>query len=283
MGDKGNPMHIIVCLKQVPDTTEVKIDPKTNTLIRQGVPSIANPFDVNAIEAAMSIKDTYGAKLTVISMGPPQAKEALRKGISFGADQAILISDRVFAGADTLATSYALSQVILKLKQADGLDLVICGKQAIDGDTAQVGPGIATRLNLTQLTYVSKIRSIDVKNRKIIVERKHEDGIEIVEGALPALLTVVKEINTPRYATLPNLIKAIQYEPLTWSKNDFEAEPSKLGLEGSATWVEKIFTPSLRAAGSIFYSDKEGFENEIKNIAGKLKDTVNETKKMICI
>lgn len=275
-------MHIVVCLKQVPDTTEVKIDPKTNTLIREGVPSIANPFDLNAVETALAIKDAYGAKVTVISMGPPQAKEALNKAVSLGVDQAILLSDRAFAGADTLATSYALSQAILKLKEKEGLDIVICGKQAIDGDTAQVGPGIATRLNLTQLTYVSKVKSIDIKNQTISIERKLEEGIEIISAKLPALLTVVKEINKPRYATLPNLIKSVSYEPIVWGKNELNADSSKLGLQGSPTVVEKIFTPPLRGGGQIIEAKTEDFDETFRKMVDSIKMKIEENRKVVC-
>ncbi|MEK7375770.1 MAG: electron transfer flavoprotein subunit beta/FixA family protein [Candidatus Margulisiibacteriota bacterium] len=275
-------MHIIVCLKQVPDTTDVRIDPKTNTLIREGVPSIANPFDISGVEAALSLRDSHSVKITVISMGPPQAKEALRKAIAMGADQAILLSDRVFAGADTLATSYTLSQAILKIKDIEGLDLVICGKQAIDGDTAQVGPGIATRLGLTQLSYVSKIRKVDLENHNILVERKLEEGIEIIEGRLPALLTVVKEINKPRYATLPNLIKSVSYEPLVWEKEDLILDLARTGLDGSPTVVEKTFTPSLRGGGEVINAGDDGFENKLDTMVSGLKMKITENRKIVC-
>lgn len=276
-------MHIVVCLKQVPDTTEVKIDRKTNTLIREGVPSIVNPFDLNAVEAALALKDKYGAKVTVISMGPPQAKEVLRRAIALGADQTVLLSDRSFAGADTLSTSYTLARAIEKLKESDGLDLVICGKQAIDGDTAQVGPGIATRLNLTQLTYVSKIESIDIKEKYITVEKKHENGIETLRGSLPALLTVVKEINKARYASLPFLIKSLQYEPLVWNAKDISADSSKIGLEGSPTAVETIFSPPLREGGNIFNSGSGNYEKEFNGLIDVLKKIVSEEKsKPVC-
>jgi electron transfer flavoprotein beta subunit len=275
-------MHIVVCLKQVPDTTEIKIDPLTNTLVREGVPSIANPFDLNAVEAALSLKDKYSAKVSVISMGPPQAKTALRRAISMGADQAILLSDRGFAGADTLATSYTLAQTIRKLKETDGLDLVICGKQAIDGDTAQVGPGIATRLGLTQLSYVSQIRELDLQNKKIVVERKLEEGIEIVEGRLPALLTVVKEINSPRYAKLPDLIHSIEYEPLVWTKDSFSLDLARTGLKGSPTSVVKTFTPPLRGTGEMFKAGSPTFAADLKGVLAELKVVINENRKVVC-
>ncbi|MHB9155547.1 MAG: electron transfer flavoprotein subunit beta/FixA family protein [Endomicrobiales bacterium] len=275
-------MHIVVCLKQVPDTTDVKIDRETNTLIRDGVASIANPFDLNAVETALEIKATCGAKVTVISMGPPQTKEALRRAVAMGADQAILLSDRSFAGADTLATSYTLSMAIAQLRESEGLDLVICGKQAIDGDTAQVGPGIATRLGLTQLTYVVKVRSIDPGEGTIVVERKLEDGIEIVRGRLPALLTVVREINKTRYPALPELIQSLTYEPAVWNKASFAADASKLGLEGSPTAVETIFTPPLRGGGSMLFHGQDGFEQALGAVIAKMKIVVEENRKNGC-
>ncbi len=241
-------MKIVVCIKQVPDTTDVKIDPATNTLIREGVPSIPNPYDVHALEMALEIKDSDPqTNITVISMGPPQAKEVLKKAISLGADEGILLTDRSFAGADTLATSYALSAAISKLEP----DLVLCGKQAIDGDTAQVGPGIATRMGYTQLTYVSKIIKADLDNKEIIVERKLEDGIETLSAKLPALITVVKESNSIRYASLPNLMKSLTIEPKTWTKDDLSVDAQFLGLKGSPTFVVKIFTPPLKEGGNL--------------------------------
>ncbi|MGB9629306.1 MAG: electron transfer flavoprotein subunit beta/FixA family protein, partial [Thermodesulfobacteriota bacterium] len=183
-------MKIVVCIKQVPDTTDVKIDPKTNTLIREGVASICNPFDEYAIEEALLIREKHGGEVHVITMGPPQAVDILKNALAVGADKVYLISDKAFAGADTLATAYTLSKTIQTIGE---VDLVICGKQAIDGDTAQVGPGIATRLGIPQLTYVSKIREINLEKKKIIVERLLEHGREVVESSLPSLLTVVKD------------------------------------------------------------------------------------------
>jgi electron transfer flavoprotein beta subunit len=194
-------MDILVCVKQVPDTTEVKIDPKTNTLIRQGVPSIVNPFDKNAVEAALQLKEKHGGKVTVISMGPPQAKDALKECLAMGADEAALISDRAFGGADTLATSYTLAAGIRKLGK---FDVIICGKQAIDGDTAQVGPEIAEYLDIPQITYVAKV---EVNGDIARVEREHEEGYEIIETTLPVLLTVVKSINEPRFPTVKGTMK----------------------------------------------------------------------------
>lgn len=250
-------MHIAVCIKQVPDTTEVRIDPKTNTLIREGVPSIINPFDVHAIEEAVRLRDKYGGRVTVISMGPPQAKEALKRSVSFGVDQAILLSDRAFAGSDTLATSYTLTQTIRKLSESDPVTLIICGKQAIDGDTAQVGPGIATRLGFTQLTYVMKVRSLDPGKKEIVVERKLEEGREVIRATLPALLTVVKEINQPRFASLPDWLRSLQYEVPLWNKEAIPNEPKKLGFDGSPTTVDKIFAPPPRGTVAELITEKD--------------------------
>ena len=185
-------MNIIVCIKQVPETTEVRINPETNTLMREGVKSIINPFDMYAIEEGVRLKEKFGGKVTVLTMGPPQAETALKEAISPGADDAVLLSDRAFAGSDTWATSYTLAAGVRKLKE---YDLIICGKQASDGDTAQVGPGIATHLDIPQVTYVKKIE--EVKDKVIKVERMTEEGYEIIESRLPLLITVVKEINTP--------------------------------------------------------------------------------------
>src|SRR5512139_2952196 len=193
---RRSKVKIVVCVKQVPDTTDVKINPETNTLIREGVASITNPFDEFATEEALLTKEKYGGEVHVISMGPLQAIEVLKNALAVGADKVYLVSDRAFAGADTLATAYTVAKTI-KTVVAD-VDLVICGKQAIDGDTAQVGPGIATRLGIPQLTYVSKIKEIDPAKKRIVVERMLEYGKEVVESSLPALITVVKDINEPR-------------------------------------------------------------------------------------
>lgn len=240
-------MHFVVCLKQVPDTSEVRIDPKTNTLMREGVPSIINPYDAHALEEALALRDKLGGKVTVLSMGPPQAKESLRKAVSLGADKAILLSDRAFAGSDTLATSYILAQALEKIKAEQGLDLVLCGKQAIDGDTAQVGPGIARRLDLPQLTYVIKVDWI--KEGEIQVHRKLEDGREVAKAKLPALLTVEKELNEIRYATFPNMLRAARYEPQMWGADKFSLDPAEMGLKGSPTSVSRIFAPPGRTGG----------------------------------
>jgi len=247
-------MKAIVCIKQVPETPNVGIDPRTNTLIREGIPSIINPFDMYAIEEALLMKDKFGGKVSVISMGPPQAIEALREALAMGADEAFLLSDKGFAGSDTWATSYALSKAVEKIAE---YDLIFCGKQAIDGDTAQVGPGIARRLGIPQLTYVCKIREIDPDSKKIVVERLLEAGKEVVESKLPALVTVVKDINQPRFRTLMGIRKATQAQIPVWKPSELKCEETKIGLMGSATEVIRIFTPEPRSGGQVLEGEPE--------------------------
>ncbi len=242
-------MHFVVCIKQVPDTAEVKIDPETNTLVRAGVESIANPFDMSALEEAVRLKEKYGGKVTAISMGPPQAESALRQAFSLGADDIVLLSDRAFAGADTLATSYTLSRAIETLANEDPVDLVLCGKQAIDGDTAQTGPGVATRLGLTQLTYVVDVEWIDTESRRTQVRRKIEGGFEIINGPLPALLSVELELARPRRATLPMLVSSLRVPVKVWNAKDIDASPQLVGIKGSPTWVRAIASPQVHRAG----------------------------------
>lgn len=259
-------MNIIVCIKQVPDTTDIRIDPKTNTLIREGVPSIINPFDTYAIEEGVRLKEKYQGKVTVISMGPPQVEDALREAISLGVDEGVLLSDRAFAGADTLATSYTLAEGIKKIGK---FDLIICGKQAMDGDTAQVGPGIAEKLNIPHVTYVRKIEEIG--GNYIQVERLMEEGYEVIKMPLPALITVVKEINEPRMPSLKGKLKAKSAQIITWDAKDLEAEENRIGLQGSPTQVIKIFTPQSRGKGEMV----EGTPSEQ---AAKLVEKLRETK-----
>ncbi|MBP2637207.1 MAG: Electron transfer flavoprotein alpha/beta-subunit [Firmicutes bacterium] len=242
-------MEIVVCVKQVPDTTEVKIDPVTNTLIRQGVPSIVNPFDVNAVEAALQLKEKHGGKVTVISMGPPQAKDALKECLAMGADSAILISDRAFGGSDTLATSYTLAAAIRKLGT---YDVIFFGKQAIDGDTAQVGPETAEHLGIAQITYVAKI---DVAGDTVKADREHDDGYEVIEAKLPVVISVVKSINEPRLATMKGMMKANRTEIPVWTAKDLDVDEQRLGLKGSPTQVRKIFSPEHRGQGIIIQKD----------------------------
>jgi electron transfer flavoprotein beta subunit len=242
-------MEIVVCVKQVPDTTEVKIDPVKNTLIREGVPSIVNPFDKIAVEAALQLKEKYGGKVRVISMGPPQAADALKECLAMGADEAVLVSDRAFGGADTLATSFALSEAI---KKWGPVDLILCGKQAIDGDTAQVGPGIAENLNLPQITYAAKI---EVNGNTIKVDREHDDGYEIMETQMPVMVTVVKSIAEPRFPTVKGTMKANRTQIPVWTAADINADEKRIGLPGSPTQVRRIFTPKQRSQGQVIQEE----------------------------
>jgi electron transfer flavoprotein beta subunit len=239
-------MNIIVCIKQVPETTEVRINPETNTLIREGVASIINPFDMYALEEAVRLKEKFGGKTVVITMGPPQAESALREAVSMGIDEAILISDRAFAGSDTWATSYTLAAAIKKIGE---FDLIICGKQASDGDTAQVGPGISAHLDIPQVTYVKKIE--EIKDSLARVERMTEEGYDIIETPLPALFTVVKEINEPRLPSLKGMMRAKQAKIIHWTHKEIEVDETYIGLDGSPTRVVKIFTPLPRPGGQI--------------------------------
>lgn len=243
-------MHILVCIKQVPDTKIIKIDPKTNTLDRRGVPAILNPYDTHAVEEAVRLRKRYGGKVSVISMGPPQAVAAIKKCVEIGADAGYLITDRAFAGADTLATSYALSKGIERIQKEEPIDLVICGKMAIDGDTGQVGPGIARRLGVPPLTNVKKVEEIDLKTNKIKVHRKLEDGYEVLQSSIPCLLTVEKDINEVPYSPLPNMIRAARFQPQVWTVNDLEnVDREQLGLKGSPTVVGKMFSPPKPEGG----------------------------------
>ena len=243
-------MNIIVCIKQVPNTTDVKIDPVKNTLIREGVESIINPFDTYAIEEAVRLKERFTGKVTVITMGPPQAESALKEAISLGCDEGILVSDRKFAGSDTWATSYTLACAIKKI---GAFDIILCGKQASDGDTAQVGPGISTHLNVPQVTYIKKIE--DIKDGKARVERMTEEGYDIVETPIPCLFTVVKEINTPRLPSLKGMMRAKSAKIIQWTASDINCEPKNIGLDGSPTRVVKIFTPAPRKGGQMLKGD----------------------------
>ena len=257
-------MNIIVCLKQVPGTTDVRIDPETNTLRRQGIKNIVNPFDTYALEEGVRLKERYGGKVTAISMGPPQAEEMLREAISCGADEAILLSDAAFAGADTLATSYTLSQAMRKIEQ---YDLVICGRQTIDGDTGQVGPELAEWLDVPFAAYVSKVEEIDGDLMR--VERMVEDGHEIVEMSLPGIITVVKEINVPRLPSLRGMARSRKAEIPVWMASDLEVDEGRIGLVGSATWVVEIFFPERIHEGEMLEGDPE---SQVDTLLGKLRE-----------
>ncbi len=241
-------MHIVVCIKQVPDSAQIRVHPVTNTIMRQGVPAIVNPYDLFSLEEALRLKDQFGGRVTVLCMGPPQAEEALRKCVSFGADDAVLVTDRAFAGADTLATSYALAAAIRKLGTEQKVDMVFTGKQTIDGDTAQVGPGIAKRLGLQLLTYVSRIVQTDLEAGTITVERRGEGGVQVLQTQLPCLITMLENTNEMRFASLPAMIHAAAYPVRKWNKDDAGIEdPSKIGLKGSPTVVSRVFGPTPRS------------------------------------
>jgi electron transfer flavoprotein beta subunit len=262
--------RVVIAVKQVPDTTQVKVDPVTGTLIREGVPFIVNPFDTHAVEAALELKDRFGCPVTAITMGPPNSVATLRRCLALGVDDAILISDRAFGGADTLATSFVLAEVIRRLEKEFGrVDVVICGKQTIDGDTAQVGPGIAQRLNLCQLTLVDKIQEIDAEKRTITVRRKLEGRHEVVQAQLPALLTVVREINQPRYPTVPRRLDADAIPIPTWDNAFLKLPAEKIGMKGSPTSVMKIFAPQ-RAVGEIVGDGEKDPEGTVQTLIKKL-------------
>jgi electron transfer flavoprotein alpha/beta subunit len=233
-------VKIVVCIKQVPDTAEVRINPETNTLIRDGVPSIINPYDIHAIEGGLQIRERTGGSITAITMGPPQAEASLREAVSMGVDDAVLISDRAFAGSDTWATAYTLSKAIVLL----GADIIICGKQAIDGDTAQVGPEIAEFLGIPHVAYVRRID--DVRDDAIVVQRLMDDGFDVIESSLPVLLTVVRELNVPRLPSLKGKMAAKKAAIRKLTAADIGADERSLGLKGSPTQVRNIFAPEAK-------------------------------------
>lgn len=265
-------MHILVCIKQVPDTKIIKVDPKTNTLDRRGVPAILNPYDAHAVEEAVRLKKQYGGKVSVLTMGPPQAVAAIKKCIQIGADEGYMISDRAFAGADTLATSYALTKAIEKLSKQEPVDLILTGKMTIDGDTGQVGPGIARRLGIPPLTFVKKIESVNEAGQEIVVHRKLPDGYEIIQSSLPCLLALEKEINEVSYSPLPNMIRAARYEPTIWSVNDLEdVDRTQLGLKGSPTIVGKMFSPPKPEGGKMIEGSPDQQVKQLVNALFKEK------------
>jgi electron transfer flavoprotein beta subunit len=242
-------MHIVVCIKQVPDSAQIRVHPVTNTIMRQGVPTIINPYDLFAIEAALRLRDKKGGKVTVLTMGPPMAEDALRRALSYGVDRAVLLTDRSFAGSDTLATSYALSQAVKKIGETYGaVDIVFTGKQTIDGDTAQVGPGIARRLGLNQLTYVSGINELDLEGGAITVERRAEGGVQVLTTKLPCLITMLEGTNEIRRGSIDVALRAARAEIATWSAAAAGiAEIAKCGLKGSPTVVKRVFAPPPRS------------------------------------
>jgi electron transfer flavoprotein beta subunit len=249
----------------VPDTTNVRINEKTGTMEREGVPTMVNPYDLYAVEEALRVKEQHGGEVMVLSMGPPQVQDALREVISMGVDDARLLSDREFAGADTLATSYTLSRGLAKIGE---YALIFCGKQAVDGDTAQVGPELAEHLNVPFIGFVRKIR--EVRPGFICAERMTDDGGEVVESSLPAVVSVVKEINEPRLPSLRGKMKARNFEAVTWSAADLEVDSERIGLKGSPTWVSRSFTPEPRSGGEIL----EGGDSA--ELASKLAEKIRE-------
>ena len=258
-------MNIVVCIKQVPDAKDVRLDPETNTLSREGVKSVINPYDRHALEEGVRLKEQFGGTVTVISMGPPQAQAILSEAISCGADEAYLVSDRAFAGADTLATTYTLAKAVAKVASPD---LVLCGKQATDGDTAQVGPGLAVRLDMPFVTCVKKVR--DVQDGVLTLERLMDDGYDVLEVDLPALLTVVKEINTPRFPSLRGMKRAREYQITSLTAEDIGADSARLGLGGSPTQVVKVFPPEKKG-------DRTMIEGSVAEQVEKLAEILFET------
>lgn len=258
-------MNVVVCIKQVPGTANVQIDPVKNTLIRQGVKGIINPFDTYALEEGLRLRDKFGGKVTAITMGPPQAEEALKEALSLGAEEAILISDPLFAGSDTLATSCVLAKAIHKIRQ---YDLVICGRQTLDGDTGQVAPELAERLSLPFIAYVSQIQEIGQGRLK--VRRMVEDGYEVIESSLPAVITVVKEINVPRLPSLRGLARSKSAKIPIWTAQELGIEGSQAGIKGSPTRVVHIFYPQRVRRGEVLQGN---LEEQIGNLVDKLRES----------
>lgn len=258
-------MKIIVCIKQVPDTNEVKLDPKTGRLIRDGVPSIINHDDKNALEEAIALKDGRDdVTVTVVSMGPPQADVALREALAMGADEAILLSDRAFGGSDTWATSYIIAEAI---KIIGDYDIIFCGRQAIDGDTAQVGPQIAEKLGIPQITYVQDFK---IEGDKVICQRALEDGYQVIETAMPCLLTAIKDLNEPRYPSVGGIFDAYEKEIKVWGINEVPIDTTKAGLKGSPTNVFRTFTPEPKGAGMMLEgADKDTVKDLIARLQAK--------------
>jgi electron transfer flavoprotein beta subunit len=239
----------VVCIKQVPDSAQIRVHPVTNTIMRQGVPTIINPYDLFSLEEALRLRDKFGGEVTVLTMGPPMAADSLRKALTIGADRAVLLTDRFFAGSDTLATSFALAQAIRRIGEIFGPpDVVFAGKQTIDGDTAQVGPGVAKRLDLLQLTYVSAISELDLEDRSITIERRSEGGVQILKTRLPCLITMLEGSNVVRRGRIDDALRAARADVVTWSAKDAGIEDvTQCGLRGSPTVVKRVFAPPPRA------------------------------------
>ena len=257
-------MKIVVCIKQVPDTTEIKLDPVKGTLIRDGVPSIMNPDDKGGLEEALKLKEKYGAHITVITMGPPQAEAILREAYAMGVDRAILLTDRKFGGADTLATSNTLAAALRNIEA----DLIIAGRQAIDGDTAQVGPQIAEHLDLPQVSYVKDMQ-YNTEDNSLTIKRVVEDGYYLVNVQLPALVTVLSEANQPRYMRVGRIVEAFDKPVETWTFDNITIDPAIIGLNGSPTKVKKSFTKGAKQAGKVFELEAK---EAVNLIVEKLKE-----------
>jgi electron transfer flavoprotein beta subunit len=258
-------MNIVVCIKQVPDAKTVRFDTEKGTLVREGVEAVINPFDFHALEAGLHLRDTCGGEVTVLSMGPPQAENALKEALSLGADRGILLSDRAFAGADTWATTYTLAKAIVKLGP---VDLVLCGKQAIDGDTAQVGPGLAVRLGLPYVTCVNALSVMD-DGKTMHLKRINEDGYDMLELEMPALLTVLASLNTPRLPSLKGKIRAKKAEIPVWDAMEIGADPGMVGLAGSATQVVSTRVPTFEARREMLEGSAE---KQVEALVSRLKE-----------
>ncbi|WP_019154105.1 electron transfer flavoprotein subunit beta/FixA family protein [Robertmurraya massiliosenegalensis] len=266
-------LHIVACIKQVPDTKIIKMNPKTNTMDRRTAPAILNPYDAHAVEEAVRLRGRYGGIVSVLTMGPPPAVKAIKKCIEIGADEGYLITDRRFAGADTLATSYALTKAIHKISKEKPVDLIICGKMSIDGDTGQVGPGIARRLDIPPLTSVNKVVEVSREEGKMVVHRKLEDGYEVVQSTLPCLLSVEKTINEVPYSPFPNMLKAAQYNPHIWSVDDLEdVDIKQLGLKGSPTIVSKVWAPPKPEGGIMLEGNQQEQVEQLLSILLEKKE-----------
>jgi electron transfer flavoprotein beta subunit len=253
-------MHIVVCIKQVPDSAQIRVHPVTNTIMRQGVPTIINPYDLFALEEALRLRDRFGGAVTVLTMGPPSAEDSLRKALTFGVDRAVLLTDRFFAGSDTLATSFALATAITKIGETWGApDIVFTGKQTIDGDTAQVGPGIAKRLGLIQATYVAKVAEFDPEGRTITLERRAEGGTQVLKSKLPCLIAMLEGTNEVRRGTMADALRAARAEIVKWNAKDAGVEDlGKCGLKGSPTIVKRVFAPAARSEKAKVVEAPEG-------------------------
>lgn len=268
-------LHIVACIKQVPDTKVIKMNPKTNTMDRASAPAILNPYDAHAVEEAVRLKKRYGGTVSVLTMGPPPAVKAIKKCIEIGADEGYMISDRAFAGADTLATSYALYKALEKISNIHPIDLVICGKMTIDGDTGQVGPGIARRMDIPPLTSVKKVVEVNKDQGNMVVHRKVEDGHEVIQSTLPCLLAVEKDINEIPYSPMPNMLKAARYKPTIWAVDDLEGVDRKqLGLKGSPTIVSRVWAPEKPKGGEMLQGSTREQVEQLFNILMDKKELI---------